>query len=171
MAQTMESTVPAQGRLVVIPIPADVADADVLDAIESFLADLTGVRHCAAVLTWDDDGSLIAREIEAGGDEQPADPTRRTLRSALGALLAEVFDTGLKASWDAGEPDRPSAGVDDLSMSFLREVHDFVTPKTSFVALLADRVDTGAIVRQLRHIDGLRVIYGGVPPRWAANSA
>jgi len=167
----MEDTVPAQSRLVVIPIPPDVADADVLRAIESFLADDTGVPHCAAVLTWDDDGSLIAREIEADGHDEPADSSRRTLRSALGVLLAEVFDTRLRASWDAGETKRPFAGVDDLSMSFLREVHDFVTPKTSFVALLADRVDTGAIVRELRHIHGLRVIYGGVPPRWAANPA
>src|SRR6476661_3707839 len=163
-----QGTVSAKGRLVLVPIPEGTADVAVLSAVRSFLADHTGVPHCAALVTWDEDGSLVARDIEPDHGDASTDSTRHTLLSALGALLAELFGTRVRASWrDAGHADS-GAVADELSTSFLREVHDFVTPTTSFVALLADWVDPGAIVRALRHIGGVRVIYGGVPSLWAA---
>ena len=161
------ATVSAQGRLVVVPIPDDVADAEVIDAVEAFLDGHTDVPHCAAIVTWTDNGTLLARDLEPDG----RDATRSALRAALSSLLANLFGTGVEASWGDNGGSVDAADVDDLSMSFLREVHDFVTPKTSFVAVLTDWVDPGAIVRELRHIHGLRVIYGGVPSRWTANRA
>jgi len=166
-----QGTVSAQGRLVVVPIPPGVADVEVLSAVGSFLAGQSDVAHCAALVTWDEDGSLVARDIEPKQDEESTDASERPLRFALGALLTELFGTRVRASWgEVGQQDG-AAQVDELSMSFLREVHDFVTPKTSFVALLTEWVDPGAIVRALRHVNGLRVIYGGVPSRWAADRA
>lgn len=170
MAQTMQSTVPAEGRLVVIPLPREAPDGEVLDAVEAFLAGQREVPHCAALVTWDDDGDLRARDIEPDRSVGPAGSSPQPLQLALGALLSEVFGTTVRASWDGSERSRPVALVDELSMSFLREVHDFVSPKTSFVALLTDWVDPGAIVRALRHIHGLRVIYGGVPSLWTTKS-
>jgi len=162
-----QATVSAQGRLVVVPIPDDVTEPDLLSAVGSFLEGHRTVPHCAAVVTWSEDGALLARDLEA--DDGCSSPS--TLRSALGPLLSELFGTNVTTSWDAsGAPHRES-GVDDLSLSFLREVHDFVTPKTSFVALLTDWVDPGTIVRELRHIHGVRVIYGGVPTRSSAKLA
>jgi len=162
-----QATASAQGRLVVVPIPDDVADADVLRAIGSFLESQTTVPHCAALVTWTDDDALLARDLEPDGDSS----ARSTLRSALGALLSELFGTHVTTSWeDEEDAIVHEAGVDGLSLSFLREVHDFVTPKTSFVALLTDWVDPGTIVRELRHIHGVRVIYGGVPTHSGANS-
>jgi len=158
-----QGTVSAEGRLVMVPIPESIADVEVLSAVRSFLAEHADVPHCAAVVTWDEDGSLVARDIEPDPDDESMDSTRRTLRSALGALLAALFGTNVRASWRDADHDERVPQVGDLSTSFLREVHDFVTPTTSFVALLTDRVDPGAIVRALRHLSGMRVIYGGVP--------
>ena len=166
-----QGTVSAKGRLVMVPIPEGIADVEVLTAVRSFLAGHAGVPHCAAVVTWDEDGSLVARDIEPDPGVESTDSTRHALRAALGALLAELFGTKVHASWrNPGQGDTATP-VDGLSTSFLREVHDFVTPTTSFVALLTDWVDPGAIVRALRHISGMRVIYGGVPCPWAADPA
>jgi hypothetical protein len=123
-------------------------------------------------VTWDEDGTLVAEDIEPDVGDASVDSIRMRLRSALSALLVELFGARLRTSWtEAGEPSTPETRIDELSPSFLSEVHDFVTPKTSFVALLTDWVDPGAIVHELRHLQGLRVIYGGVPPRWAKNPA
>src|SRR3954447_7638789 len=166
-----QGTVSARGRLVVVPIPEGIADVEVLSAVRSFLADHTGVPHCAALVTWDEDGSLVARDIEPDRGDESTDSTGHTLHSALGALLAELFGTRVRASWRGAGQEDTAPLVDELSMSFLREVHDFVTPTTSFIALLADWVDPGAIVRALQHIGGMRVIYGGVPSLRAAHPA
>ena len=166
-----QGTVSARGRLVVVLIPEGIADVEVLRAVRSFLADDTGVPHCAALVTWDEDGSLVARDIEPDRGDESTDSAHHTLHSALVALLAELFGTSVRASWRGGGQEDTAALGDELSMSFLREVHDFVTPATSFVALLADWLDPGAIVRALRHIGGMRVIYGGVPSLWAADRA
>jgi hypothetical protein len=171
MEQTMEGTVSAQRRLVVMPIPVDVADADVLRAVHSFLVGHAGIPRCAAFVTWDEDANLVAQDIEPDLGDASADSLRSPLRSALSALLVELFGARVRTSWtESGETCTPEADVDELSLSFLLEVHDFVTRNTSFVALLTDRVDPGTIVRELRHIQGLRIIYCGVPPRWAENS-
>ena len=169
--QTMRRTVPAHGRLVLVPIPDDVAEADVLSAIGAFLEGHSGVPRCAALVTWSDDGGLFAEDIDRDdGDELPKSAAN-ALRSALAALLTELFGTSFRGSWSGVDAGASATHVEQLSMSFLREVHDFVTPKTSFIALLTDWVDPGAIVRELRHLRGLRVIYGGVPSSWAANRA
>ena len=166
-----QGTVSAKGRLVVVPIPEGIADVEVLSAVRSFLADHEKVPHFAALVTWDENGGLVARDIETDPGNGPTDSTRHSLRAALDTLLAELFGTSVHASGrDAGQGDA-AAQVNELSMSFMREVHDFVTPTTSFVALLTDWVDPGAIVRALRHISGVRVIYGGVPSVWAADRA
>src|SRR5204863_1311244 len=93
--QTMEGTVTAQGRLVVVPIPDDVADADVLCAVHSFLVGHVGVPRCAAFVTWDEDGTLVAQDIEPDVGDASADSVRRPLRSALSALLVELFGAPL----------------------------------------------------------------------------
>ena len=167
-----QATVSAQPRLVVVPIPEDVGERDVVDAMCAFLDGHIGVPRCAAFVTWDEGGRLLARDIELAGADEAPDSTHRTIQCALASLLGELFSTTVRASWDGvAEFDAGDAHLDELSMSFLREVHDFVTPKTSFVALLTDWVDPGAIVGELRHLQGLRVIYGRVPQHWAANSA
>jgi len=166
-----QGTVSAKGRLVVVPIPEGTTDVEVLSAVRSFLADHGEVPHFAALVTWDEDGSLVARDIEPDPGDESTDSTRHSLRAALGELLAELFGTSVRSSGRDARQRDTAAQVDELSMSFRREVHDFVTPTTSFVALLTDWVDPGAIVRALRHISGLRVIYGGVPSLWAADRA
>lgn len=171
MVQTIRHEVPVQGRLVVVPIPDDVEEADVVDGMRAFLVEHSGVPRCAALVAWADDDTLVARDIDLREDESP-NPTMHTLRAALGALLTDLFGTSVRPSWGA-VTEAPTLGVhvDELSTSFLRELHEFVAPKTTFIALLTERIDPGAIVRKLRHLQRVRVIYGGVPQCWAANSA
>ena len=170
--QIMRRAVPAQGRLVVVPIPDDVDEAEVLSAMQAFLAGHGGVPRCTALVTWADDGTLFARGIDLDSGDGTSGSTCQSLQSSLAALLADLFGTKLRTSWGVGgDVGVGVVHIEELSLSFLREVHDFVTPKTAFIALLTESVDPGAIVRELRHIRGLRVIYGGVPSRWSADGA
>ena len=101
-----QGTVSAKGRLVVVPIPEGTADVEVLGAVRSFLADHEEVPHFAALVTWDEDGSLVARDIEPDPGDETTDSTPHSLRAALGALLAELFGTKVHASWrDPGQGD------------------------------------------------------------------
>ena len=118
----------------------------------------------AVLVTWDQRGQLVVSPPIDGATDRPAAP-----RSWWCGVLLALFDTPISGTTTEDPDDRaPSLPRNDVSVSFVQELKEVVTPGTSFTAALVDWLDPGVIADEVARIQSTRVIYGALPPRWRA---
>jgi len=152
-------------RLVVIPIHDPRDEARMMGAVQ-----LLGRAHawalCSAVLvTWDARGQLVVAPPIDGPSDRRTAPW-----SWWCSVLLALFDTPISGSpSDDCEEHAASLPRNEVSVSFVQELKEVVTPGTSFTAVLVDWLDPGVIADEVARIQSTRVIYGALPSRWRAD--
>jgi uncharacterized membrane protein len=151
-------------RLVVIPIPDPSNEGRVMGAVQLLGRAHAWALRSAVLVTWDQRGQLVVGPPVDGTTDRPTTP-----RSWWCGVLLALFDTPISGTTEDDPQElAPSLPRNDLSVSFVQELKEVVTPGTSFTAVLVDWLDPGVIADEVARIQPARVIYGAVPSRWRA---
>jgi uncharacterized membrane protein len=150
-------------RLVVIPIPDPSNEGRMMGAVQLLGRAHAWALRSAVLVTWDQRGQLVVAPPIDGTTDRPAP------RSWWCGVLLALFDTPISGTTEDDPHElAPSLPRNDLSVSFVQELKEVVTPGTSFTAALVDWLDPGVIADEVARIQSVRVIYGALPSRWRA---
>jgi uncharacterized membrane protein len=151
-------------RLVVIPIHDPSNEGRMMGAVQLLGRAHAWALRSAVLVTWDQRGQLVVAPPIGGATDRPAAPW-----SWWCSVLLALFDTPISGSTrEEAEEQASSLLRNDLSVSFVQELKEVVTPGTSFTAVLVDWLDPGVIADEVARIQSTRVIYGALPSRWRA---
>jgi uncharacterized membrane protein len=164
MSQRIEPSDPGSvQRLAAISFDDDLRAVEFMTAITRLARDHKLSLHDAVFVVKDADGRTHIREtkdLQPGSTALTAGLWSGLLGLLLGGPVGMLIAGGVGAGAGAVTAKLVDVGVTD---EFVAQLREMVRPGTTTVAVLADAVDTDAVLAELHRFAGARYVAGNLP--------
>lgn len=152
-----------QPVLAAISFPENLRAVEFMTAMARLAQNGHLVVRDAVFVMKDENGKTVVREttdLETGKTALGTAMWSGLLGLLLGGPVGMLVGGGIGAGAGAITAKVVDVGVSD---EFVDQLRELVQPRTTTLALLADRIDTGPVLEELKRFDGARYIAGNLP--------